>query len=298
MPVETAIFPVAGLGTRILPATKVVPKELLPVVDKPILQYAVEEAAEAGIRRMVFVVGRGKALIADHFGKAYELETELERRGRDELLHLVRSVLPKGVACLYVRQEEPLGLGHAVLCARSAAGNGTFAVVLPDDLIWAERPVLQQMVEVFEEYWGAVVAVEPVPQEETGRYGIVAPKEQLSPRLSRISALVEKPAPEEAPSRLAIVGRYLLPPDIWPHLADLKPGAGGELQLTDAIAALLKTTPVYAYRFEGVRYDCGTRIGYLKAQVDLGLKHPEVGPHLAHHLKGLFGSEGSHESPL
>ncbi len=288
MKVRKAVFPVAGLGTRFLPATKASPKEMLPVVDKPLIQYGVEEAVEAGLDLMVFVTGRNKRNIPDHFDKAFELEVELERRGKTRLLEMVRNIPPQGVGCAYIRQPEALGLGHAVLCARPLVGDEPFAVLLADDLIANDGGAgcLAQMTAVFERYRGSVLAVQEVPREATASYGIVA-IEPVDERLGRITHIVEKPQPEEAPSTLAVVGRYLLTPRIFPLLETTPRGAGGEIQLTDAIAELLKEEPVYAYRFEGKRYDCGSKLGYLEATVDHALQHPEVAEGFRAYLRRL-----------
>jgi UTP--glucose-1-phosphate uridylyltransferase len=274
--VRKAVFPVAGLGTRFLPATKASPKEMLPVVDKPLIQYAVEEAIAAGITDMIFVTGRTKRSIEDHFDKAYELETELELKGKRALLEQVRSILPANVNCIYIRQTEPLGLGHAVLCARPIVGDEPFAVLLADDLLDAEMPVMKQMTEVYGRFGCSAVAVQDVPRAETGSYGIVATA-PMTERIERVSAIVEKPKPDVAPSTLAVVGRYLLTPRIFDHLEKLGKGSGGEIQLTDGISNLLQEEEVLAYRYEGVRYDCGSKLGYLKATVALGERHSEVG---------------------
>ena len=273
--IRKAVFPVAGLGTRFLPATKASPKEMLPVVDKPLIQYAVEEAVEAGITDLIFVTGRGKRAIEDHFDKAYELEAELQAHGKNKLLKEVRALLPDGVTCAYVRQAEALGLGHAVLCARHLVGDEPFAVILADDLIDAEVAVVKQMAQVHAKNGGSVIAVQTVPREDTGSYGIVVP-EAVSPGLCRITNMVEKPKPEEAPSNLGVVGRYLLSPRVFHFLETQRRGAGGEIQLTDAIARLLREENVYGYEFKGTRYDCGSKLGYLKATVNLALKHPEL----------------------
>ncbi len=288
MKVRKAVFPVAGLGTRFLPATKASPKEMLPVVDKPLIQYGVEEAVEAGLDLMVFVTGRNKRNIPDHFDKAFELEVELERRGKTRLLEMVRSIPPQGVRCAYTRQPEALGLGHAVLCARPLVGDEPFAVLLADDLIANDGGpgCLAHMVDVFERHSGSVLAVQEVPREATASYGIVA-VEPVDERLGRITHIVEKPRPAEAPSTLAVVGRYLLTPRIFPLLETTPRGAGGEIQLTDAIAELLKEEPVYAYRFEGKRYDCGSKLGYLEATVDHALQHPEVAEAFRAYLRRL-----------
>ena len=273
--VTKAVFPVAGLGTRFLPATKASPKEMMPIVDKPLIQFAVEEAVAAGITDLVFVTGRSKRAIEDHFDKAYELETELERRGRTAMLKQVRDILPGNVNCLYIRQTDPLGLGHAVLCARPAIGNEPFAVLLADDLIDGEPSVIRQMVEAYRYYGCSLLGVQDVPRSETRSYGIVASR-----------PLAEKPKPEDAPSTLAVVGRYVLTPRIFHHLENVKPGSGGEIQLTDGIASLLSEQQVLAYRYQGVRYDCGTKLGYLQATVELGRRHPEVGDDFQKFLAG------------
>ncbi len=273
-----AVFPVAGLGTRFLPATKANPKEMLPVVDKPLIQYAAEEAVEAGIQELVFVTGRNKRSIEDHFDKAYELEAELAKHGKAMLLDLVRTILPASVSCTYIRQSEPLGLGHAVLCARPAVNDEPFAVILADDLIdGGERGCLRQMVEMFERHQAGVIAVQSVPREDTDKYGIVEVGEQEA-GVAAIRTIVEKPKPAVAPSNLAVVGRYILPGAIMPILAETRSGAGGEIQLTDGIARLLGSERVLAYQFSGRRYDCGSKLGYLEATVDYALKHPELAP--------------------
>ncbi|PRG34741.1 UTP--glucose-1-phosphate uridylyltransferase GalU [Burkholderia multivorans] len=273
--VTKAVFPVAGLGTRFLPATKASPKEMLPVVDKPLIQYAVEEAIAAGITEMIFVTGRSKRAIEDHFDKSYEIEAELEARGKDKLLELVRGIKPSHVDCFYVRQAEALGLGHAVLCAEKLVGNEPFAVILADDLLDGEPPVLSQMIDVFNHYHTSVLGVEEVPPEDTRSYGIVDGKE-WEDAIVKLSGIVEKPAPEDAPSNLGVVGRYVLKPRIFKHLRSIKPGAGGELQLTDAIESLLSEEQVLAYKYRGQRFDCGSKIGYLKATVAFAMRHPEV----------------------
>ena len=281
--VTKAVFPVAGMGTRFLPATKASPKEMLPVVDKPLIQYAVEEAVAAGITDMIFVTGRSKRAIEDHFDKAYELESELERRGKNEMLDFVRSMIPKNINCIYIRQPEALGLGHAVLCAKPVINDEPFAVILADDLLDGEPAVLKQMVETYEYYHCSVLGVEEVPREDTKSYGIVAAK-PLADRVEQISAIVEKPKPEDAPSNLAVVGRYVLTPRIFELLEQIKPGAGGEIQLTDGIAALLAEQQVLAHRYDGVRYDCGSKLGYLQATVEFALRHKEVGSSFAAYL--------------
>ena len=278
-----AVFPVAGLGSRFLPATKASPKEMMPIVDKPLIQYAVEEAAAAGITEMVFVTGRNKRAIEDHFDKAYEMENELAAKGKQELLDLVQRVLPRGCSCIYIRQAEPLGLGHAVLCARPVVGDEPFAVILADDLINADQPVMAQMAGLYHREQCSVLGVEDVPRDQTASYGIVSTEDAAS-SYSRICAIVEKPAPQDAPSTLAVVGRYVLTPRIFAHLAEGKPGRGGEIQLTDGISALLAEERVVAYRFAGRRYDCGSKLGYLKATVELALGHAEVGPPFAEYL--------------
>ncbi len=276
MKVKKAVFPVAGMGTRFLPATKASPKEMLPVVDKPLIQYAVEEALAAGIKEMVFVTGRSKRSIEDHFDKAYELETELERRGKHEMLEYVRTLMPSDMKCVFIRQAEALGLGHAVLCAQPVVGNEPFAVLLADDLLDGEPAVMRQMVDVYDYYKCSVLGVQQVPREDTRSYGIVASK-PLKEDLEAVHAIVEKPKPEDAPSTLAVVGRYVLTPRIFHHLAHLGKGAGGEIQLTDGIAALMAEEQVLAYRYHGKRYDCGSKIGYLEATLAMARKHPEVG---------------------
>ena len=276
MKINKAVFPVAGLGTRFLPATKASPKEMMPIVDKPLIQYAVEEAIAAGVTELIFVTGRGKRAIEDHFDRAVELELELERRQSRALLKIVRDVLPANVSCSYVRQVNPLGLGHAILCAAPLVGNEPFAVLLADDLIDARVPVLKQMVKQFEHYGRAVIAVEKVPRDQTRQYGIVKIKGSAS-RLSAITQIVEKPAPENAPSNLGVVGRYILPATIFGHLRALRTEAGKELQLTDAISSLIGVEAAYAYPFEGVRYDCGSKLGYVKANLAYALAHAEIG---------------------
>lgn len=277
--VTKAVFPVAGLGTRFLPATKASPKEMLPVVDKPLIQYAVEEAAAAGITEMIFVTSQSKRAIEDHFDRSWELENLLARRQKDELLQLVQQIKPAHVNCIYVRQAEALGLGHAVLCAQSVVGNEPFAVLLADDLLDASTPVLRQMLQKYEEHQASVVAVERIQPAQTRSYGVVAGLGAVQcgeGQAFAISGIVEKPAPEEAPSNLGVVGRYVLDGRIFDKLRNLKPGSGGEIQLTDGIQALLQEQAVMAYQYEGVRYDCGSKLGYLKASVDFALRHPEV----------------------
>ena len=290
-PITKAVFPVAGLGTRFLPATKASPKEMMPIVDKPLIQFAVEEAVAAGMTDLIFITGRNKRAIEDHFDKAYELENELELKGRTALLETVRNILPKNVNCIYIRQTEALGLGHAVLCAKPAIGDEPFAVLLADDLIVAKRAVTRQMVDIHNRYNNAVLGVQEVPRSDTGSYGIVATR-PLADRLEAIDAIVEKPKPDLAPSTLAVVGRYILTPRIFHHLENVKPGAGGEIQLTDAIAALLSEQQVLAYRYEGTRYDCGSKLGYLQATLEIGQSHPEVGNDFREYLQS-FGYQRS-----
>ncbi len=274
--ITTAIFPVAGLGTRFLPATKASPKEMLPIVDKPLIQYAVEEAIEAGITDMIFVTGRSKRAIEDHFDKAYELETELEMRGRTQMLELLRGMLPKHVNCIYIRQAEALGLGHAVLCAKPVVNDSPFAVVLADDLIDAAPGSLKQMVELYQQRQASILAVENVARAETGSYGIVDAHE-VAAGVMQVDAIVEKPDPAVAPTTMAVVGRYILNPSIFSYLERVQPGKGGEIQLTDGIAAMLKHEAVLAYQYHGKRYDCGSKLGYMKANVEFAMRHPEVG---------------------
>ncbi len=282
--VTKAVFPVAGMGTRFLPATKASPKEMMPIVDKPLIQYAVEEAVAAGITDMIFVTGRSKRAIEDHFDKAYELESELEYRGKTELLEFVRNMIPRNINCIYIRQPEALGLGHAVLCARPAVGVEPFAVLLADDLLDGEPPVMRQMVDIYDYYHSSVIGVQQVAREETASYGIVDSK-PISEYLETIQRIVEKPKPEDAPSTLGVVGRYILTPRIFHHLAMVGKGTGGEIQLTDGIAALLTEEQVLAYRYRGTRYDCGSKLGYLEATVAFGLRHPQVGKEFAAMLK-------------
>jgi UTP--glucose-1-phosphate uridylyltransferase len=276
MKVTKAVFPVAGLGTRFLPATKASPKEMMPIVDKPLIQYAVEEAIAAGVTELIFVTGRGKRAIEDHFDRAVELEIELERRRSRDLLKVVREILPSTVACSYVRQTNPLGLGHAILCAAPLVGDEPFGVLLADDLIAAKTPVFKQMVAQYERFNCAIIAVEKVPYQKTRQYGIVKIRGAAS-KLSPITQIVEKPAPEDAPSNLGVVGRYILPAAIFKHLRALRTEPGRELQLTDAISSLLTAEAAYAYPFEGVRYDCGSKLGYVQANLAFALAHPEIG---------------------
>ena len=274
--IRKAVFPVAGMGTRFLPATKASPKEMLPVVDKPLIQYAVEEAIEAGMDQMIFITGRSKNAIVDHFDKAYELEHELEAKQKTELLKIVKSIVPDHVSCIYLRQAEALGLGHAVGCAFPVVGDEPFAVILADDLIdGGGKACLSQMVDVYNYQGRSVLGVERVPEEETHKYGVVKTTE-LDTNVHKVDAIVEKPKPEEAPSNLAVVGRYILTPQIFDKIRNTGRGAGGEIQLTDAIADLLSNEQVLAYEFQGKRYDCGSKIGYLEATVEYALKHPEL----------------------
>ena len=286
--IKKAVFPVAGLGTRFLPATKASPKEMLPVVDKPLIQYAVEEAVAAGMDQMIFITGRSKRAIADHFDKAFELEHELEAKGKEKLLQIVRSIVPDHVSCIYLRQAEALGLGHAVLCALPVVGDEPFAVILADDLIDGRgQSCLSQMVDVYEYHGRSVLGVERVPQEETNKYGVVKAT-ALEDRTYRVESIVEKPDPARAPSNLAVVGRYILTPRIFDKLKATQKGAGGEIQLTDAIAALLDDEQVLAYEFEGKRYDCGSKLGYLEATVEYAMKHEELSSDFRAYLKKLL----------
>ena len=282
--VTKAVFPVAGLGTRFLPATKASPKEMLPVVDKPLIQYAVEEAMAAGITEMIFVTGRSKRAIEDHFDKSYEVEAELAARGKEKLLELVRSIKPSHVDFFYVRQPEALGLGHAVLCAEKLVGDHPFAVVLADDLLDGQPPVLSQMVDVFDHYHSSVIGVETIRPEDSRSYGVIEGRE-WEENIIKLSGIIEKPAPENAPSDLGVVGRYILKPRIFSHLRAQKPGAGGEIQLTDAIQSLLSDEQVIAYRYNGTRFYCGSKLGYLKATVEFALRHPEVKNEFAEYLQ-------------
>ena len=285
--VRKAVFPVAGLGTRFLPATKASPKEMLPIVDKPLIQYAAEEAVAAGIDTLIFVTSRTKRTIEDHFDKAYEIENELATRGKTEVLKALQSIVPPGINCIYVRQAEPLGLGHAVNCAAPIIGDEPFAVILADDMVDdGARGCMKQMVEVYNEWQCSVLGTEQVHPSETQSYGIVK-AESCGHRLAKLSAIVEKPRPENAPSNQAVVGRYILTPGIFDCLNKITRGAGGEIQLTDAIAMLLADEPVLSFEFEGKRYDCGSKLGYLMATVELALKHEEIGSGFRSYLKGL-----------
>jgi len=286
MHIRKAIFPVAGLGTRFLPATKAQPKEMLPVVDKPLIQYAVEEAYAAGIREMIFVTGRHKRPIEDHFDMTFELEVALEQAGKEELLHIVRTVKPNDMECIYVRQAQALGLGHAVLCGQRLVGNEPFAILLADDLMVGETPVLAQMVEQFNEWRVSMIAVQEVPAEHTQRYGIVAGT-PVTERLINIERIVEKPKPADAPSRLGVAGRYLLTPGVFHEIATQHRGVGGEIQLTDGLRQLGRRRPLFGYHFEGVRHDAGNKLGFLKATVEFALKRDDLGGPFRDYLKTL-----------
>lgn len=291
MKVRKAVFPVAGLGTRLLPASKVLPKEMLPIIDRPLIQFAVDEAVSAGCDTLIFIVNRHKHAIADHFDRSHELEARLAQSGKHELLDMVREVLPAGVKTAFVTQSQPLGLGHAVMCAEHAVGSEPFAVMLPDDLIWNRGGIgaLGQMVAEAERLGGSVVAVEDVPREHTARYGIVSIQDACE-RSARITAIVEKPKPEVAPSTLGVVGRYILDPKIFGFLHAVAPGAGGEIQLTDAIAALLKAEPVYAYRFIGERFDCGNKLGVVEATMAMALAQPDISAAVRARMQQLLQS--------
>ncbi len=284
MRIRKAVFPVAGLGTRFLPATKAAPKEMLPVVDKPLIQYAVEEAVSAGAEELIFVTGRTKNSIMDHFDKAYELETELAQRKKTALLEMVQNIVPKNVSCIFIRQSEALGLGHAVLCAAPAVGDEDFSVLLADDLIDGRpKPCLAQMNRVYQEHGASVIAVQHVPKQDVSSYGIVE-TQSIGKGIGEIRRIVEKPKPEASPSNLAVVGRYILTSRIFGLLQRTQRGAGGEIQLTDAIGALIQEQTVLAYEFEGVRYDCGSKLGYLQANVEYGLQHPELAEEFGKYL--------------
>jgi UTP--glucose-1-phosphate uridylyltransferase len=286
--VTKAVFPVAGMGTRFLPATKANPKEMLPIVDKPLIQYAAEEAIAAGITELIFITGRTKRSITDHFDKAYELETELEKNGKTDKLEIVREIIPEGVTCIYIRQSEPLGLGHAVLCAKPVVGDSPFAVILPDDLIDdGQRGVTKQMVEKYQQQRKSVIAVENVPKEDTSKYGIVETSSTEDSSLFKINSIVEKPDPEDAPSTLGVVGRYVLSPEIFYCLEETPRGAGNEIQLTDAISLLLNKESVFAYEFEGTRYDCGSKLGYMQASVEYALKDKDIKDEFKSYLQAL-----------
>jgi UTP--glucose-1-phosphate uridylyltransferase len=285
--VRTAVFPVAGRGTRFLPVTKASPKEMLPIVDKPLIQYAVDEALSAGADTLVFITGSSKRAIEDHFDSNPELEAVLQAQGKQELLDVLHGILPSWASCVYIRQPAPLGLGHAVLCARPVVGESPFMVHLADDLIDAKVPCLKQMVEVFESHQGSVLGVQNVPKQDTDKYGIVTLDSKVAPRIGKMSHIVEKPKPDKAASTLAVVGRYLLTPSIFDDLSKIGKGAGGEIQLTDGIAQLMQREPVYAFEFEGKRYDCGSKLGYLQATVEYGLKHPSLGGDFVSYLRSL-----------
>ncbi len=295
MRIRKAVFPVAGMGTRFLPATKASAKEMLPVVDKPLIQYAVQEAISAGAEELIFITGRSKNSIMDHFDKAYELEAELAQKGKEALLQTVQEILPPGITCIFIRQAEALGLGHAVLCAWPAVGDEDFSVILADDLIDGRlRPCLAQMQRVYQEYGTSVIACERIPKEDTGSYGVVE-VQPVGPGLGEIRRIVEKPKPEEAPSNIAVVGRYILTPRIFKLIQSTPRGKGGEIQLTDAIQAMIQEQTVLAYEFEGTRYDCGSKLGYLKANVEYGLKHPELATEFRDYLGNLTANWGQGE---
>lgn len=286
--VTKAVFPVAGMGTRFLPATKANPKEMLPIVDKPLIQYAAEEAVAAGITELIFITGRTKRSITDHFDKAYELETELEKHGKTQKLEIVKNIVPDNVTCIYIRQAEPLGLGHAVLCAKPVIGDAPFAVILPDDLIDdGERGVVKQMVDKYQQENSSVIAVQDVPKEDTSKYGIVETEATNDKSLFKINSIVEKPKPEDAPSTLGVVGRYVLSGKIFDCLEKTPKGAGNEIQLTDAISMLLEHESVNAYEFEGVRYDCGSKLGYMQASIQYALKDNDIKEEFDSYLKAI-----------
>ncbi|VVE90331.1 UTP--glucose-1-phosphate uridylyltransferase GalU [Pandoraea bronchicola] len=290
--VTKAVFPVAGLGTRFLPATKASPKEMLPVVDKPLIQYAVEEAAAAGITEMIFVTGRNKRAIEDHFDTAFELEAELEAKNKQALLDVVHSIKPQHIDCFYVRQPKALGLGHAVLCAEKLVGDEPFAVILADDLLDGDPPVLKQMVDLYNQYHNSIIGVEEIPIEQSRSYGIVAGNEWGEKDIVKLTNIVEKPAPEDAPSNLGVVGRYVLRPRIFDCIREIDPGSGGEIQLTDAIQKLMQDEVVLAYRYKGKRFDCGSKLGYLKATVEFALRHPELKDAFREYLRETHGDLG------
>jgi UTP--glucose-1-phosphate uridylyltransferase len=285
--VKTVVFPVAGRGTRFLPVTKASPKEMLPVVDKPLIQYAVDEALSAGADTLVFITGSSKRAIEDHFDSNPELEAVLQAQGKQDLLDTLRGILPSSASCVYIRQPAPLGLGHAVLCARPVVGNAPFMVHLADDLIDAKVPCLKQMADAYAVHGGSILGVQNVPRQDTDKYGIVTLERNIAPRIGKMSHIVEKPKPDKAQSTLAVVGRYLLAASIFDDLAKIGKGAGGEIQLTDGIARLMQREPVYAFEFEGKRYDCGSKLGYLQATVEFGLKHPSLGGDFAAYLREL-----------
>jgi UTP--glucose-1-phosphate uridylyltransferase len=287
-PVKAVVFPVAGRGTRFLPVTKASPKEMLPIVDKPLIQYAVDEALSAGADTLIFITGSSKRAIEDHFDSNPELEAVLQAQGKQDLLDTLRGILPSWASCVYIRQPAPLGLGHAVLCARPVVGNAPFMVHLADDLIDAQTSCLKQMVEVFEKHQVSVLGVQNVPKQDTDKYGIVTLEKLIAPRVGKMSHIVEKPKPDKAASTLAVVGRYLLTGAIFDDLAKIGKGAGGEIQLTDGIARLMQREPIYSFEFEGKRYDCGSKLGYLQATVEYGLKHSSLGPEFASYLRSLL----------
>src|ERR1700676_2063765 len=285
--IKTVVFPVAGRGTRFLPVTKASPKEMLPIVDKPLIQYAVDEALSAGAETLVFITGSSKRAIEDHFDTDPELESVLQAQGKQELLDALHSILPDWATCVYIRQSAPLGLGHAVLCARPVVGDAPFMVHLADDLIDAKGPCLKQMVEAFATHQGSGLGVQNVPKQDTDKYGIVTLERKIAARIGKMSHIVEKPKPQNAQSTLAVVGRYLLTPSVFDDLSKIGKGAGGEIQLTDGIGQLMQREPVYAFEFEGKRYDCGNKLGYLQATVEYALKHPSLGREFADYLREL-----------
>ena len=284
--ITKAVFPVAGLGTRFLPATKASPKEMLPIVDKPLIQYAAEEAIAAGATELIFITGRNKRSIPDHFDKSYELEAELEANGKQMMLDTIRGILPRGVSCIYIRQSQALGLGHAVLCAKPVVGNAPFSVILADDLIDGNPPAIKQMTDLYNSKGCSILGVEDVQPEDTSSYGIVDAT-PVEPDVLELKGIVEKPKPKDAPSTLAVVGRYILTPKIFECLEKVKPGKGGEIQLTDGIADLMAFEKVLAYRFKGKRYDCGSKLGYMKANIEFAMKHPEIRDEFMQYLKSL-----------
>lgn len=288
MKIKKAVFPVAGLGTRFLPATKAMPKEMLPVVDKPLIQYAVEEALASGIEHLIFVTGSGKSALEDHFDRSFQLEETLRKRNKTELLKEIESLVPESGTIIYTRQSEPLGLGHAIWCARDIVGDEPFAVLLADDLIQSETPVLHQMINEFDRLRASTVAVIEVPKEETPKYGILDAEHSENGTTMRVRGMVEKPPANEAPSNLAVIGRYILTPKIFEILGNQKKGAGGEIQLTDAMSELLKEQPIFGYRFEGTRFDCGDKAGFQMANLAFALDHPEIRDTLLPYLKNMF----------
>lgn len=287
MKVKKAVFPVAGLGTRFLPATKAMPKEMLPVVDKPLIQYAVEEALASGIEHLIFVTGSGKGALENHFDRSFQLEETLRQRQKLELLKEIESLVPKSGTIIYTRQSEPLGLGHAIWCARDIVGDEPFAVLLADDLIKSETPVLHQMINEFDRLRASTVAVIEVPKEDTSKYGILD-AENTDEQTFRVQGMVEKPSPDEAPSNMAVIGRYILTPRIFDILGAQRKGAGGEIQLTDAMSELLKDQPIFGFRFEGTRFDCGDKAGFQMANLAFALEHPEIKDTLLPYIKKMF----------